>query len=149
MRAVIQRVRNASVEVEGESVANIGKGIMVLVGFLSDDDRETYTYMLDKMINLRIFEDEADKMNLSVKDVDGEILIVPNFTLYGDCRKGRRPSYSGAAKPDEARSIFEAFVKAAEDKYPKVQKGIFQADMKVSLLNDGPVTLLLDSEKAF
>lgn len=149
MRAVVQRVKHASVEVEGKSVAEIGHGMMVLVGCLEDDDSKVYAYMLDKIVNLRIFEDEADKMNLSVKDVQGEILFVPNFTLYGDCRKGRRPSYSGAAKPDTARQIFQSFMAIAKDKYPKIQQGIFQADMKVTLLNDGPVTLLIDSEKAF
>ncbi len=149
MRAVIQRVKHASVEVHGKSVAEIKHGIMVLVGFLEIDNPKVHEYMLDKIVNLRIFEDEADKMNLSVKDVNGEILIVPNFTLYGDCRKGRRPSYSGAAKPDKAREIFQSFIEMAKEKYPKIQQGIFQADMKVTLLNDGPVTLLLDSEKAF
>ncbi|GKX29386.1 D-aminoacyl-tRNA deacylase [Vallitalea longa] len=149
MRVVIQRVKQASVEVEGEVIGEIGKGLLVLVGFLDTDDMKVYDYMLDKIINLRIFEDSEDKMNLSVKDVNGEICIVPNFTLYGDCRKGRRPSYSSAAKPDKARIIFEEFMKRANEKYDGIKQGLFQADMKVELLNDGPVTLLLDSDKMF
>ncbi|WP_273323839.1 D-aminoacyl-tRNA deacylase [Vallitalea guaymasensis] len=149
MRVVVQRVKHASVEVEGELIDEIGKGILVLVGFLDNDDMKVYDYMLDKIINLRIFEDEDDKMNLSVKDIEGEIIIVPNFTLYGDCRKGRRPSYSIAAKPDKARMIFDEFIKRANEKYDGIKQGMFQADMKVELLNDGPVTLLLDSEKVF
>ena len=149
MRVVVQRVKHASVKVEGEWIGEIGKGILVLVGFLDNDDMKVYDYMLDKIINLRIFEDEDDKMNLSVKDIEGEIIIVPNFTLYGDCRKGRRPSYSVAAKPDKARMIFDEFIKRANEKYDGIKQGMFQADMKVELLNDGPVTLLLDSEKVF
>lgn len=149
MRVVVQRVKHASVKVEGELIDEIGKGILVLVGFLDNDDMKVYDYMLDKIINLRIFEDEDDKMNLSVKDIEGEIIIVPNFTLYGDCRKGRRPSYSVAAKPDKARMIFDEFIKRANEKYDGIKQGMFQADMKVELLNDGPVTLLLDSEKVF
>lgn len=149
MRVVIQRVKQASVKVEGKTIGEIGQGLLVLVGFLDTDDIKVYDYMLDKIINLRIFEDSEDKMNLSVKDVNGEILIVPNFTLYGDCRKGRRPSYSTAAKPDKARSIFEEFMKRANEKFESIEQGMFQADMKVELLNDGPVTLLLDSEKVF
>ncbi|MCT4687595.1 D-aminoacyl-tRNA deacylase [Vallitalea sp.] len=149
MRVVIQRVKHVSVKVEGELIGEIGKGILVLVGFLDNDNIKVYDYMLDKIINLRIFEDEDDRMNLSVKDIEGEIIIVPNFTLYGDCRKGRRPSYSSAAKPDKARIIFDEFIKRANEKYDGLKQGMFQADMKVELLNDGPVTLLLDSEKMF
>ena len=149
MRVVVQRVKQATVKVEGQVIGEIGKGLLILVGFLDTDDIKEYDYILDKIIGLRIFEDDNDKMNLSVKDVDGDILIVPNFTLYGDCRKGRRPSYSVAAKPDKARIIFEQFIKRANEKYNKIQKGMFQADMKVELLNDGPVTLLLDSDKVF
>ncbi|MCT4543745.1 MAG: D-aminoacyl-tRNA deacylase [Vallitalea sp.] len=149
MRAVVQRVKHTSVEVEGKVIADIEKGILVLVGFMGEDDEKVYDYMLDKIINLRIFEDENDKMNLSVKDINGEIMIVPNFTLYGDCRKGRRPSYISAAKPDHARYIFESFIKQANIKYDKIKQGIFQADMKVNILNDGPITLLLDSDKMF
>jgi D-tyrosyl-tRNA(Tyr) deacylase len=149
MRAVIQRVKHASVQVDNNIVANINEGVLVLVGFIDTDNQKVIDYMLDKIINLRIFEDENDKMNLSVKDIQGEIIIVPNFTLYGDCRKGRRPSYSTAAKPDNAKIIYNQFVSTAKEKYHNVQEGIFQADMKVNLLNDGPITLLLDSEKEF
>ena len=150
MRAVIQRTGYASVKVGGKTAGEIGKGIMVLVGFQSSDDEKVMDYMLDKTINLRIFEDENDKMNLSLKDIDGELLIVPNFTLYGDARKGRRPGYSSGASPAEAEVMFARFVEKAQNAgLKKVQSGIFQADMKVELLNDGPVTLLLDSDRLF
>ncbi len=150
MRAVLQRVSEANVVVEGEMIGAVGKGVMVLVGMLGTDDDKAMDYMLDKIINLRIFEDENGKMNLSLLDIDGELLIVPNFTLYGDCRKGRRPGYSSGAAPDVASVLFAKFCeKAAALPVKKVATGQFQADMKVSLLNDGPVTLLLDSEKLF
>lgn len=150
MRAVIQRTGYASVKVDGKTAGEIGKGIMVLVGFQSSDDEKVMDYMLDKTINLRIFEDENDKMNLSLKDIDGELLIVPNFTLYGDARKGRRPGYSSGASPAEAEGMFARFVEKAQNAgLKKVQSGIFQAEMKVELLNDGPVTLLLDSDRLF
>jgi D-tyrosyl-tRNA(Tyr) deacylase len=150
MRAVIQRTGYASVKVDGKTAGEIGKGIMVLVGFQPSDDEKVMDYMLDKTINLRIFEDENDKMNLSLKDIDGELLIVPNFTLYGDARKGRRPGYSSGASPAEAEGMFARFVEKAQNAgLKKVQSGIFQADMKVELLNDGPVTLLLDSDRLF
>ncbi len=150
MRAVIQRVLNASVSVDGNISGEINRGIMVLVGFKDTDDDKTIEYMLDKIINLRIFEDKNDKLNLSLKDVDGELLIVPNFTLYGDARKGKRPSYSSGASPKDASIIFDKFVeKSKQYGLKKVGTGIFQADMKVSLINDGPVTILLDSERIF
>ncbi len=149
MRAVVQRVAMAEVVVEGKVIASIKKGLLVLVGFIESDDEKTFSYLQEKMIHLRIFEDTAGKMNLSVKDLEGEILIVPNFTLYGDCRHGRRPSYSVASSPEVARGMFENFSKGISDLYSKTQFGQFQADMKVSLLNDGPVTLLIDSEKQF
>ena len=150
MRAVLQRVTRASVTVEGAVIGEIGKGIMVLFGMLDSDDEKTIAYMLDKVINMRIFEDEAGKMNLSLLDIDGELLIVPNFTLYGDARKGRRPGYSSGAAPEVANAIFEKLVAYAKTlPVKKVETGQFQADMKVELINDGPVTLLLDSEKNF
>lgn len=149
MRAVVQRVLNAKVEVDGNVIADIDQGLLILLGVKDSDDHKVYEYMLDKIINLRIFEDDEDKMNLSLIDIEGDLLIVPNFTLYGDCRKGRRPSYIAAAKPDNARSIFNDFMNLAKDKYHKTQQGQFQADMKVSLINDGPVTLLIDSDKEF
>lgn len=149
MRAVVQRVAMAEVVVEGKVIASIKKGLLVLVGFIESDGEKTFAYMQDKMIHLRVFEDDGEKMNLSVNDVAGELLIVPNFTLYGDCRHGRRPSYSNASSPDLARGMFEAFSKSIALAYPKVQFGQFQASMKITSLNDGPVTLLIDSEKQF
>lgn len=150
MRAVLQRVTEASVTVDGQLIGEIEKGVMVLFGMLGTDDEKTMEYMLDKVANLRIFEDENGKMNLSLLDVEGELLIVPNFTLYGDARKGRRPGYSGGAAPDVAAKLFEKLCeKAKEMPIKKVATGQFQADMKVALVNDGPVTLLLDSEKLF
>lgn len=150
MRAVLQRVTEASVTIDGQKVGEIGKGIMVLFGMLGTDTDKTIDYMLDKVINLRIFEDENGKMNLSLLDIEGELLIVPNFTLYGDARKGRRPGYSGGAAPEVTSELFDRLCKKAEGLgIKKVQHGIFQTDMKVALVNDGPVTLLLDSEKLF
>ena len=144
MRAVLQRVTEASVTIDGQKVGEIGKGIMVLFGMLGTDTDKTIDYMLDKVINLRIFEDENGKMNLSL------LLIVPNFTLYGDARKGRRPGYSSGAAPEIASGLFDKLCAKAEALgIKKVQHGIFQTDMKVALVNDGPVTLLLDSEKLF
>ena len=147
MRAIIQRAANAWVEVEGETVGRIGKGLMVLVGFRDEDGKKEFLYMLDKLINLRIFEDDQGKMNLSVKDISGQILLVPNFTLYGDCRQGRRPSFTASSKAERARVQFEEFCRLLDLEFPGIQTGQFQADMKVHLLNDGPVTLILDSEK--
>ena len=150
MRAVLQRVTEASVTIDGQVVGEIGKGIMVLFGMLGTDTDKPIDYMLDKVINLRIFEDENGKMNLSLMDIEGELLIVPNFTLYGDARKGRRPGYSGGAAPALASELFDKLcAKAQTLGIKKVQQGVFQADMKVALVNDGPVTLLLDSEKLF
>jgi len=149
MRAVVQRVSEARVEVNQETIGAIDKGLLVLIGIESSDNEQAYSYMIDKIINLRIFEDENDKMNLSLKDINGGLLIVPNFTLYGDCRKGRRPSYIAAAKPNEAEIKFKDFCKFAKESYSKVETGQFQADMKVHILNDGPVTLLIDSNKQF
>ena len=150
MRAVLQRVTEASVTIDGQKVGEIGKGIMVLFGMLGTDTDKTIDYMLDKVINLRIFEDENGKMNLSLLDIEGELLIVPNFTLYGDARKGRRPGYSGGEAPEIASELFDKLCAKAEALgIKKVQHGIFQTDMKVALVNDGPVTLLLDSEKLF
>ena len=150
MRAVLQRVTGASVVVDGQIIGDIGKGIMVLFGMQATDDEKVIDYMLEKIINLRIFEDENGKMNLSLQDMNGELLIVPNFTLYGDARKGRRPGYSAGAAPDVAKGIFEQLLERAK-KLPlkKVAAGQFQTDMKVELVNDGPVTLLLDSERNF
>ena len=146
MRFVIQRVERAKVTVEGKVSGEIGNGYVVFVGLLPTDDDKVMDYML---VNLRIYEDENDKLNLSLKDIGGEILIVPNFTLYGDARKGRRPSYAKAAPPDEAEKLFDRFVEKAKETGLNVQTGIFRTHMKVELVNDGPVTILLDSEKNF
>ena len=149
MRFVIQRVERAKVTVEEKVSGEIGNGYVVLVGLLPTDDDKVMDYMLDKLVNLRIYEDENDKLNLSLKDIGGEILIVPNFTLYGDARKGRRPSYAKAAPPDEAEKLFDRFVEKAKETGLNVQTGIFRTHMKVELVNDGPVTILLDSERNF
>ena len=150
MRAVLQRVQRGSVTVDGNVIGEIQKGIMVLFGMLESDDQNVIEYMLDKVINMRIFEDEGGKMNLSLLDIKGELLIVPNFTLYGDARKGRRPGYSAGASPEKARVLFEQLVEYAKTlPVEKVATGEFQADMAVEIINDGPVTILLDSEKKF
>lgn len=150
MRAVLQRVSYGKVTVDNEVVGEIKNGIMVLIGILGSDDDKTIDYMLDKIVNMRIFEDENDKMNLSLIDTDGELLIVPNFTLYGDARKGKRPSYAGGASPSEAEGIFARLCEKSQGLgVKKVATGVFQAHMEVEILNDGPVTLLLDSEKNF
>ena len=149
MRAVIQRVRSASVEVGGLQIASIQKGLCVLVGFTAGDTQNDLYYICQKILGLRIFDDENSFMNLSLQDIKGELLLVPQFTLYGDARKGRRPSFSDAMKPEEASQLFDAFVTMCTQHYPKVQQGQFQAYMKVSLINDGPVTILLDSSKLF
>ena len=122
---------------------------MALVGLIPQDDDKVIDYMLDKLTNLRIYEDENDKLNLSVKDVGGDILLVPNFTLYGDARKGRRPSYFNAASPEEAEKIFNRLMEKAGQLPLKVESGVFRTHMKVELVNDGPVTILLDSDKLF
>lgn len=149
MRAVLQRTAYAKVTVDGEITGSIGRGIAALVGFKSGDDDKVMDYMLDKIVNLRIFEDGNGKMNLSLTDVGGELIIVPNFTLYGDARKGRRPGYSSGAAPAEAGPMFEKFINKAKGLPLKVESGIFQADMKFELLNDGPITILLDSDRLF
>ena len=150
MRIVIQRVKRASVSVEEKVVGSIQKGFLVLIGVGQGDDEATADKYMKKLLGLRIFEDENGKMNLSLLDIDGELLIVPNFTLYGDARKGRRPGYSGGAAPDVATVLFDKLcAKAKTMPIKKVATGQFQADMKVALINDGPVTLLLDSEKLF
>ncbi|MCX7774368.1 MAG: D-aminoacyl-tRNA deacylase [Clostridia bacterium] len=150
MRAVIQRVKRAEVRVDGQVTGRIGRGILVLLGVGQGDDRKDLEYLAEKIINLRIFEDAEDKMNLSLLDVKGGILVVSQFTLYGDCRKGKRPSYSDAARPEEAKRFYEDFIAYICEKYAlDVQTGVFQAMMDVDFINDGPVTLLLDSKKNF
>lgn len=149
MRAVVQRVKSGSVSVDGETVAKTGAGLLVLLGIAADDTQKDMEYIADKCVNLRIFEDADDVMNLSVGDIGGEILLVSQFTLYGDARKGRRPSYSKAAPPDMASGIYEQAASVFRQKYANIKTGRFQAHMEVELINDGPVTILLDSNKEF
>ena len=149
MRAVVQRVIEAGVKIGGEEVGRIGRGILIFLGVGPEDGQEDVRYLADKIVHLRIFADEQDKMNLSVEDVGGGILVISQFTLFGDCRKGRRPSYAGAAPPDRARALYEAFVAELRRCGLPVETGRFQEMMQVHLVNDGPVTLLLDSKKLF
>ena len=149
MRAVVQRVTNASVTVENETVGAIGPGVMVLIGVADTDTDKDLKYIVDKVMNLRIFDDENGIMNRSVADVGGSILAVSQFTLYGDARGGRRPSYFRAAKPEPADAMYERAVTAWRQNGLHVETGRFRTEMMVSLVNDGPVTILLDSEKAF
>ena len=144
MKLVLQRVLEASVETEGKTVGKIGKGYLVLFGAGEGDTREDAERLAAKMINLRIFSYENDKINLSLGDVDGQLLIVSQFTLYADCRKGNRPNFIQAAKPELAESLYEYFIELCRQKVPVVETGIFGADMKVSLVNDGPFTVILE-----
>ena len=147
MRAVLQRVQNAAVTVDGVVIAQIGKGLLALVGFSREDTREDLEWMAKKIVELRIFDDSEGKLNLSLLDIQGQMLLVSQFTLYGDCRKGRRPSYINAAPPAEAQKLYEEFVQIIRQWVPEVQSGQFQAMMEVCLTNSGPVTLVLDSRK--
>lgn len=149
MRAVVQRVDYANVKVKGEIVGEIDEGLLVFLGVGEDDGNEDLEYMVDKILGLRIFEDDLGKMNLSLKDIDGEILIVSQFTLYGDVRKGKRPSFTASANPELAEDIYEKFIKRCEEEGIKSETGVFGAHMDVELLNDGPVTILIDSKKIF
>ena len=149
MRAVVQRVSAASVTVDGEVVGRIGRGFLVLLGIAADDTDADVIYTAQKIIGLRVFEDDAGKMNLTLADVAGAMLVVSQFTLYGDCRKGRRPSFIEAAPPELAERLYRAFVAEVKGQGIEVQTGRFQSQMAVSLVNDGPVTLLIDSRKAF
>ena len=144
MKLVIQRVKRASVEVNKEIVGKIEQGFLVLLGVGPEDTKEIADFLVQKLIKLRVFEDENEKMNLSLKDINGELLIVSQFTLYADCTGGNRPSFTNAAKPDKANELYEYFIKECKKENIKVEHGIFGADMKVELLNDGPVTILLD-----
>ncbi|MCI5955591.1 MAG: D-aminoacyl-tRNA deacylase [Clostridiales bacterium] len=149
MRAVVQRVTEACVRVNGETVGSIGRGFLALIGVETGDTEADRRYIAEKVPNLRVFEDENGKMNLSLKDVGGEILAVSQFTLLGDARGGRRPSFITAARPEKANPMYEALVREWREQGIRVDTGVFGADMKVSLVNDGPVTILLDSRKLF
>ncbi|MCL2498015.1 MAG: D-aminoacyl-tRNA deacylase [Symbiobacteriaceae bacterium] len=149
MRGVLQRVSRASVSVDHETVAAIGKGLLVLVAFQSNDKESDLRYMAEKIVNLRLFPDQEDKMNLSLRDTQGELLVVSQFTLYGDARKGRRPSYTDSAPADLAERLYHDFLKTLQELDVPVAAGIFQAHMEVELINDGPVTILLDSNRLF
>lgn len=149
MRAVIQRVRRCGVTVESRVTGEIGPGLLVLLGVGRGDTEAAADYLAEKVLGLRIFEDEAEKMNLSVQDVKGEVLVVSQFTLYGDVRRGKRPSFDAAARPEEARRLYEYFVEKIRAAGLRCETGEFQAMMEVELVNSGPVTILLDSEKGF
>ena len=149
MRAVIQRVSRAQVRVEGKAIGEIGAGLLVLLGVRKGDTAAEGASLLDKIVHLRIFEDEQGKMNLSLLDCGGELMIISQFTLYADCRKGRRPSFTDASPPDDAQKLYDYFVSAARTRGIKVATGVFQAVMEVELVNFGPVTILLDSSKNF
>jgi len=145
VKFLVQRVSRASVSVEGNLEASIEAGLLVLIGIAAADTSRDADYLIDKLVNLRIFQDERGKMNLSALDVKGELLLISQFTLYGDCRKGRRPSFDAAASPTEARALYEYVVEKTLEKGLTTRTGVFQAHMQVQLINDGPVTLLLES----
>lgn len=147
MKAVIQRVKNASVEVEGKTVGEIGQGLLVFLGVGQEDNEKVAQKIVDKITGMRIFEDEDGKTNLSSADIDAEILVISQFTLYANCRKGNRPSFIEAAPPDMANELYEYMVSLLKERFKKTETGIFGADMKVSLLNDGPFTIVLDSKE--
>lgn len=148
MRAVVQRVKGASVKIEDNVAGKIeGSGFLILLGISSEDKEEDVFYLVRKILNLRIFNDEHKKMNLSVQDIKGEILVISQFTLYGDCRKGNRPSYDKAASPEQAKVLYEMFISEIKKSGLRVEEGVFGADMKVKLINSGPVTIILESMK--
>lgn len=149
MRAVVQRVIKADVTVEEQITGAIEQGLLVFLGVEEDDELADVAYMVDKITGLRIFEDADEKMNLSVQDVGGAILAVSQFTLFGDCRKGKRPSFVKAARPEKAKEYYQAFLNGCKEKGIPIEQGIFQADMLVKIYNDGPVTILIDSKKTF
>ena len=144
MKLVVQRVKNAKVEVDGKIVGSIDKGFLVLLGVTHTDNEQIADYLVKKLCNLRVFKDDNDKMNLSIKDINGKLLIVSQFTLYADCSKGNRPAFVNAANPEIANELYEYFCNKCKENEIEVQKGIFGANMQVSLLNDGPVTIILE-----
>lgn len=149
MRAVVQRVKNSEVKVDDNIIGSIKSGLLVFLGIGNNDGMDDIDYLIDKIINLRVFEDQEGKMNLSALDLDKDIMVVSQFTLYGDCRKGRRPSFFDAAPPDKAERLYDVFVNKINKFDLNVETGEFQAMMDIDLINDGPVTLLLDSNKDF
>lgn len=147
MKFVVQRVNEASVKVDGNVIGQIGKGFLVLIGVADSDTKEIADKMVKKLLGLRIFDDENDKINLSLSDVGGELLLISQFTLYANCKKGYRPSFIEAGAPDMANEMYEYIIKQCQENVPVVERGIFGADMKIQLLNDGPFTVLLDSDE--
>lgn len=146
MKFIVQRVNKSQVEVEEKIVGKIDKGFMVLIGITHNDTKEIADFLVRKLINLRVFEDENGKMNLSLKEVQGSLLLISQFTLYADCTSGNRPSFTNAAKPEFANELYEYIIEECKKQIPNVQTGIFGADMQVSLVNDGPVTIILEKE---
>ncbi|MFQ5901357.1 MAG: D-aminoacyl-tRNA deacylase [Thermodesulfobacteriota bacterium] len=149
MRSIIQRVKKAKVSVDGKIIGEIDKGLLIFLGVERDDGRDDLDYIISKSVNLRVFEDEKGRMNLSLKDIEGEVLVVPQFTLLGDVRKGRRPSFDMAARPEEAERLYIQLIDGLRGEGISVKSGQFQAYMDVELTNDGPVTIMLDSRKRF
>ncbi|MCF8001221.1 MAG: D-tyrosyl-tRNA(Tyr) deacylase [Halanaerobiales bacterium] len=149
MRAVVQRVKNAKVEVDDEEIGAIDSGLLVFLGIGNEDSMDDIDYLIDKIVNLRIFEDKEDKMNLSAMDLGKDIMVVSQFTLYGDCRKGKRPNFLNAAPPDKAERLYDVFINKIKKYDLNIETGEFKAMMDVDLVNDGPVTLLIDSKKEF
>jgi D-aminoacyl-tRNA deacylase len=146
MRIVLQRVKAARVEVGGETVGSIGAGLLIFLGVAKTDNEEAARYLADKVIQLRVFSDEAGRMNRSLVEACGSLLVVSQFTLYGDCRKGRRPGFDYAALPEQARALYQCFIQRLKSSNIAVETGVFQAEMEVHLINDGPVTFILDSK---
>ena len=145
MKLVVQRVKNANVSIENNIVGKINQGFVVLLGVSNEDTKENADYLVKKLLNLRVFSDNDDKMNLSIKDIEGELLIVSQFTLYENCKKGNRPSFIEAAKPEHAKTLYEYFINECRKENLNVQTGEFGADMQIDLINDGPVTILLEN----
>jgi len=144
MKLVIQRVLDANLKVDNKEISKIGKGYVVLIGIKDSDTKENADYLVNKLVNLRIFEDENEKMNLSIKDINGELLLVSQFTLYGDCSRGNRPSFIEAARPEFAKELYDYFVKECKKHIPVVKEGIFGGNMKINLTNDGPATIIME-----